>query len=90
MKTKRKKARTTPEAALKSLHSVRCANLLALVGEGKRFKTQTDLASALNLTDGSYLSQMVGPKPRRRFTEVIARKWEYKLKLATGALDLAE
>lgn len=88
MIAKRKKTRrTTPEAALTSLHNIRCKNLLALVGPGLRFKSQTELAVELGLGDGSYISQMTGPKPRRRFTETIARRFEYKLKLATGSLD---
>lgn len=88
MNAKRKKTRRdTPEAALQSLHTIRCKNLLALVGEGKRFASQAELANELGLGDGSYISQMTGPKPRRRFTETIARRFEYKLKLATNSLD---
>lgn len=90
MTTKRKKTRrTTPEAALTSLHNVRYGNLLALVGEGKRFTSQAELATVLGLTDSSFISQMKGPKPRRRFTESTARKYEYKLGLRNGALDAA-
>lgn len=88
-KRTKKARRATPEAALHSLHTIRCRNLLALVGEGKRFTSQAELAGALLLTDSSYISQMAGPKPRRRFTEVTARKWEHRLKLPTGSLDVA-
>lgn len=77
-----------PAAVLRSLHTVRCKNLLSLVGEGKDYATQNDLAHALQLTDGSYISQMVGPKPRRRFTEVVARRFEFRLGLASGWLDI--
>ena len=86
MNARRKK----PEAVLRSLNTIRCANLLSLIGEGKRFGSQDALAKALEYSDGSYLSQMMGPKPRRRFTEVIARRFEYKLQLETGWLDTAQ
>lgn len=84
----KKPRRVSPEALLHSLHKTRCANLLALVGDGKRFASQSELANALGLSDGSYISQMTGPNPRRRFTEVIARRFEYRLRLETGALDV--
>lgn len=84
----KKQRRTNPEAMLRSLHKVRCANLLALVGDGKRFGSQNELATALGLSDASYISQMVGPNPRRRFTEAAARRFEYRLKLDVGALDV--
>ena len=80
--------RTKPGTVLRSVHNVRCKNLLSLVGDGKRFTTQNQLATALSLYDGSYISQMTGPKPRRRFTETIARRFEYKLKLVAGWLDV--
>lgn len=83
-----KKKRIKPEVALRSLHNIRLANLLGLVGEDKRFASQDALAAALLLTDGSHISQMKGSKPRRRFTETLARNWEYKLGLPTGSLDV--
>ena len=89
MPTKPKKTRRDkPAAVLQSMHTVRLTNLLSLVGEGG-FATQNELALACGLVDGSYISQMRGPKPKRRFTEVIARRFEYRLKLATGWLDIA-
>lgn len=87
MKQRTKKPRHGPDTVLHSLHKARVANLLSLVGEGKRFASQNELARALNLVDGSYISQMIGPKPRRRFTEVVARRFEYKLELDSGWLD---
>lgn len=87
MKDKRK-ARPTVEALLTAVGFNRRNNLRSLVGEHCRFKTQTDLAQELGVTD-SYLSQLIGPKPIRRVTETTARKFEYKLKLRTGALDHA-
>lgn len=84
----KKPRRVSPEALLHSLHKTRCANLLALVGDGKRFATQGDLAMALGLSGASYLTQLVGPNPRRRFTEAAARRFEHRLRLETGALDV--
>lgn len=84
----KKTRRGDPVAVLRSIHNIRCNNLLSLVGEGRRFTSQNELAAALSLYDGSYISQMIGPKPRRRFTETIARRFEYKLKLAAGWLDV--
>lgn len=88
MKCSKKDRRKNPETVLRSLNSVRCANLLSLVGAGKRFASQNELAATLKLSGASYLSQMVGPNPRRRFTEVIARRFEYLLELDTGWLDV--
>lgn len=86
MKAKRK-PRLTPEDVLNTVGMIRRNNLRGLVGAGKRFTTQTELANTLGHTD-SYLSQMIGPKPIRRVTETTARKFEYKLGLPTGSLDL--
>jgi hypothetical protein len=87
MTFKQRRKGATPAGVLHSLHNLRCKNLLSLVGEGKRFASQNDLAKALDLASGSYLSQMVGPAPRRRFTEVAARRFECRLKLPVGWLD---
>jgi hypothetical protein len=81
------KKRMKPEAAIKVSRQTRRDNLKKLVGEGCRFAEQTELADALGVTD-SYLSQMIGPNPRKPITEVTARKFEYKLRLPTGALDV--
>lgn len=80
--------RSKPATVLRSVHSTRCKNLLSLVGDGRRFVSQNQLATALELHDGSYISQLTGPNPRRRFTETIARRFEYKLKLVAGWLDV--
>lgn len=84
----KRKTRPTAENILKAVGLHRRNNLRAMVGEGKAYATQVDLANALGITD-SYLSQMVGPKPIRRITETTARKFEYRLKLKAGALDVA-
>lgn len=84
----KRKPRPTAESVLKTAAVTRRNNLRALVGDGKRFPTQVDLAAALGVTD-SYLSQLIGHKPIRRVTETTARKFEYKLRLVTGALDVA-
>lgn len=84
----KRKPRPTAESVLKTAAMVRRRNLRALVGDGRRFATQLDLATALGVTD-SYLSQLIGHKPIRRVTETTARKFEYRLKLAAGALDVA-
>lgn len=84
MSTKHKGA--TPGKRMAALYAVRRNNLRALIG--KRFATQAELASALTVGD-SYLTQLIGRKPIRRMTEVTARKFEYKLGLKAGALDIA-
>lgn len=85
MKAKRKN-RPTAENVLKAVSTTRRSNLLGLVGEGKRFATRSDLASALGHTD-SYLCQLLGPNPIRRVTEPTARKFEYNLGMRAGELD---
>jgi hypothetical protein len=76
----------TVAATLKAAGRLRQSNLLLLVGDGRRFATQVELAQALDVTD-SYLSQIIGPKPRRPFSEATARKFEYKLNLPRLTLD---
>jgi hypothetical protein len=73
---------------MKTLYNVRRNNLRALIGEGKRFALAADLATALKFTP-TYLSQLIGPKPRRRITETSARNFEKKLRLEQGSLDVA-
>jgi hypothetical protein len=85
---KAKHNRPTAESVLKTVGTNRRNNLRRLIGEGRRFTTQVDLASTLGVTD-SYLSQLLGPNPIRRVTEPTARKFEYKLGLRTGSLDHA-
>lgn len=87
MKAKRKH-RPTAEDVIQTAGLNRRNNLRKLVGEGRRFTKHTDLANTLGVTD-SYLSQMIGPNPIRRVTETTARKFEYRLNLAPGALDAA-
>ena len=84
----KKHRRMTAEAAVLNTNKTRRENLRALVGEGRRFPSQGELASALGVSD-SYLSQLLGAEPSRRVTEVTARKFEYALKLRTGSLDVA-
>lgn len=72
---------------MKAANTIRKNNLLLQVGEGKKYPMLIDLADALCVT-ASYLSQMLGAKPIRRISEVSARKFEHKLGLRTGALDL--
>lgn len=84
----KRKTRPTAENILNATGLHRRNNLRAMVGEGKPFSSQVDLATALGVTD-SYLSQLIGPKPIRRITETTARKFEYRLKLKAGVLDVA-
>lgn len=49
----------------------------------------TSVAKALGYSNGSFLSQLIGPNPIRPFTEKVARKIEEKLGLAPGYLDRA-
>lgn len=77
---------TKATAAIRAAHTIRRENLFGLIGEGRRFATQAELATALDVTE-SYLSQMHGAKPHRRISEVSARKFEHKLGLKTGVLD---
>lgn len=82
------KPKRNPVAKLLNTSSAtRRNNLRALIGPDKRFASQAALASTLLVTD-SYLSQMIGPNPIRRVSETTARKFEHKLKLAVGALDV--
>ncbi len=71
---KRKTRRPTAETVIKAVSTIRKHNLLDLVGEGRRFAEQQDLASALGVGD-SYLSQLIGVNPRKRVTETTARKF---------------
>jgi hypothetical protein len=86
MRTRRNK-RLTAESIIKTAGANRRNNLRRLVGEGKRFGTQAGLAAAIGVTE-SYLSQLIGHKPIRRVTETTARKFEYKLDLRSGSLDV--
>lgn len=61
----------------------RVKNLRAVAA---RYELQNDLAAALGWTP-SYLSQVIGPSPRRAISERTARQIEAKLKLAPGYLD---
>jgi hypothetical protein len=80
----KRKPRPTAESVLKAVGMARRNNLRRLIGA--RFPTQVDLASALGVTDG-YLSQLLGPTPIRRVTEMTARKFEYRLGMRVGELD---
>jgi len=83
----KRKTRPTAENILRTAAVNRRNNLRALVGEGQRFPTQIDLAASLCVTD-SYLSQLIGRKPTRKVTETTARKFEYRLQLVAGSLDV--
>ena len=60
-------------------------NLRRLVRE--HVMTQHSLCLKLGWTSGSYLSQMIGPKPTRWIRESTARHIEQKLRLPQGWLD---
>jgi len=47
----------------------------------------TSVAKALGYSNGSFLSQLIGPKPSRPFTEKVARSIEEKLGLAPNWLE---
>jgi len=47
----------------------------------------TSVAKALGYSNGSFLSQLIGPNPTRPFTEKVARSIEERLALAPGWLD---
>ena len=85
---RKSKACPTPGDIIATVGLTRRNNLRALVGPGKRFTSQLELASVLNVTEG-YLSQLIGATPIRRVTETTARKFEYKLGLRAGVLDLS-
>lgn len=46
------------------------------------------VSTLLGFSNSSYLVQMTGPNPSRPITEKSARKFELKLGLASGALDM--
>jgi hypothetical protein len=47
----------------------------------------TSVAKALGYSNGSFLSQLIGPNPSRDFSEKVARDMEDKLNLSVGYLD---
>lgn len=77
---------TTPATRpiMKDVRDLRRENLRKLIGENGGV-----LAMGLKLgyADGSFLSQVAGPNPRREVSEGIARSIESKLGMPAGWLD---
>lgn len=69
---------------LEDLYSYRRANLRYI-----RDTTggPTRLALRLGHSNGSFISQIIGPRPRREISEAMAREIEVKLELEPGTLD---
>lgn len=74
----------TPIPLLKALRETRKRNLLALAGQ---YGGNTKLGRALGYSNGAYLTQLIGKRPRRSISETTARRVEMKLRLPPGWLD---
>lgn len=81
-----RKKRPTADQVISRLNATRRNNLRNMIGEGKRFATLAEMAIECEQS-ASYLTQLIGPNPIKRVTEVTARKLEYRLKIATNSLD---
>lgn len=77
------KKQVTAENALAAVHAARRENLQHI---STCYVDQIAFAAKLGISD-SYLSQMIGPNPRKNVSETTARKFEQRLVLKTGALD---
>ena len=67
-----------------SVYETRRENVRRLM---KLWGGPTTLAKKLGHSNGSYLSQIAGPHPRRDISERVAREIEQKLALRLGYLD---
>ncbi len=67
-----------------TVHDVRRENLRALI---RQRRGPTRLAQELGYTNGSFLSQIAGPRPIKEISEKTARTIEDKLHLPEGYLD---
>jgi hypothetical protein len=81
MKQRGKKQQVDPMA---EVYAARRANLMVLIGQHDGRK---GLGEALGYSNGSFISQLTGPCPRRKISEGLARKFEVKLGLTTGWMD---
>lgn len=77
---------TTPSTRppMKDVRELRRENLRKLIGENGGVLA---LGLKLGYADGSFLSQVAGPNPRREVSEGIARSIEGKLDMPVGWLD---
>jgi len=64
-----------------TLYEIRLANLRALI---RQFGGPTSLALKLGHSNGSFLSQVAGPRPSRKISEKVAEEIEQKLQLPDG------
>jgi len=67
-----------------SIHDIRRENLRKLIHQ---HGGPTRLATALGYRNGSFLSQVAGPRPIKQISEKVAREVEAKLGLPEGYLD---
>lgn len=67
------------------IQTVRRRNLRRYISERG---TNASVAATLGLSNGTFLSQLLGPNPTRAFSEKLARKFEPLLGLLPGTLDL--
>ncbi len=76
----------TEDSAISAVYAARRANLRALAD---RFNGTSLLAAKLGFAHPSYLSQLIGPNPTRNVSESSARRYEARLGLQAGWLDIA-
>lgn len=76
----------TEDSAISAVYAARRANLRVLAD---RFNGTSQLAAKLGLAHPSYLSQLIGPNPTRDVSERVARRYEARLGLQAGWLDIA-
>ena len=69
---------------MKPVYPIRRENLRTLLREEGG---PTALAKKLGHANGSYVAQLIGPRPSREISEKVAREVELKFKLPTGWLD---
>lgn len=67
-----------------SVYQLRRENLRTL---SRQWGGPTSLSRKLGHTNGSYLAQLIGPRPTREVSEKVAREIEAKLGLPLGWLD---
>lgn len=75
----------TEGGTLSAVFDTRRANLRLLA---ERYDGPSQLAAKLDLRHPSYLSQLIGPNPKRNVSERTARAYEEKLGLSAGWLDV--
>jgi len=69
---------------MKSVYEIRRENLRTLQNERGG---PTSLSKKLGHANGSYVAQLIGPRPSREISEKVARESEKKLNLPIGWLD---